>query len=214
MRWVNCVFTEAVEMDRAAQRATGVVLTSRLRLTPIGPADVDELIVLYRDPLVAFWTGPWSPATVQAWAAEMATRWNMEGVGKWLARSRSDALLVGRGGFTRFDLHGESVLELGWVVRDALTGRGYATEIGRAALDWAVIHEPRAPIVAFTEVHNQASQAVNAPPRDAASRHDPSHGTRRGSPRPAFGRSIRPLSARARRPRRVRVSQRIAPTVQ
>jgi RimJ/RimL family protein N-acetyltransferase len=160
MRWVNCVFTEAVEMDGAAQRATGVVLTPRLRLTPAGPADVDDLIVLYSDPLVAFWTGPWNPATVQAWATDMATRWNMEGAGKWLARSRSDAALVGRGGFTHFDLHGESVLELGWVVRDALTGRGYATEIGRAALDWAAIHEPRTPIVAFTEVHNQPSQAV------------------------------------------------------
>jgi RimJ/RimL family protein N-acetyltransferase len=158
--WVNCVFTEAVEMDHAAQRATAVVLTSRLRLTPIGPADVDDLIVLYRDPLVAFWTGPWNPATVQTWATDMATRWTIEGVGKWLARSRSDAALVGRGGFTRFDLHGESVLELGWAVRDALTCRGYATEIGRAALDWAAIHERQTPIVAFTEVHNQASQAV------------------------------------------------------
>jgi hypothetical protein len=67
MRWVNCVFTETVEMDRAAQRATGL-LTPRLRLTPVGPADVNDLIVLYRDPLVAFWTGPWNPATAQTWA--------------------------------------------------------------------------------------------------------------------------------------------------
>ncbi len=52
------------------------------------------------------------------------------------------------------------MLELGWVVRDVLTGRGYATEIGRAALNWAATHEPRSPIVAFTEVHNEASQAV------------------------------------------------------
>jgi len=77
MRWMNCVFTEAVEMDRAAQRATGVVLTPRLRLTPIGPADGDDLIVLYSDPLVAFWTGPWNPATVQTWATDMATRFEV-----------------------------------------------------------------------------------------------------------------------------------------
>ncbi len=54
----------------------------------------------------------------------------------------------------------ETVLELGWVVRDALTGRGYATEIGRAALAWAAAFFPHLPVVAFTEVHNQASRAV------------------------------------------------------
>jgi RimJ/RimL family protein N-acetyltransferase len=60
----------------------------------------------------------------------------------------------------RFDLDGESVLELGWVVRDALTGRGYATELGRAALRWAGEHRPGTPVIAFTEVHNLASRAV------------------------------------------------------
>ena len=90
----------------------------------------------------------------------MVTRWTTDGVGKWLARSRTDASLVGRGGFSRFELNGEHVLELGWVVRDELTRRGYATEIGRAALEWAEVHEPEMPIVAFIGVDNEASQAV------------------------------------------------------
>jgi RimJ/RimL family protein N-acetyltransferase len=67
----------------------------------------------------------------------MAGSWTTDGVGKWLAHDRSDSSLVGPGGFTLIDLDGEAVLELGWPVRDALTGRGYATEIGRAALEWA-----------------------------------------------------------------------------
>jgi RimJ/RimL family protein N-acetyltransferase len=46
------------------------------------------------------------------------------------------------------------------VVRDARTGCGYATEIGRAALDWAADHHSGLPVVAFTEVHNRASRAV------------------------------------------------------
>ncbi len=136
------------------------MLTARLRLTPIGPADVADLSVLYSDPIVAWWTGPWNPASVTAWTADMVTRWTIDGVGKWLARSRADAALVGRGGFSRFELNGERVLELGWVVRDTLTRRGYATEIGRAALEWADTYEPETPIVAFTEVHNEASQSV------------------------------------------------------
>lgn len=59
-----------------------------------------------------------------------------------------------------FNLDGEAVLELGWVVRDALTGLGCATEIERAALAWADEHEASTPVIAFTEVHNHASQAV------------------------------------------------------
>lgn len=110
--------------------------------------------------MVAHWTGPWTPDSVRAWAAGMAERWRVDGVGKWMARDRSDGSLVGRGGFTRIDLSDETVLELGWAVRDARTGRGYATELGRAALAWAGEHHPDLPIVAFTEVHNRASRAV------------------------------------------------------
>ena len=91
---------------------------------------------------------------------DLAERWTADGVGKWLAHDRSNGSLVGRGGFTRFDLDGEAVLELGWAVRDALTGRGYATEIGRAALEWAAAFFPHLPVVSFTEVHNRASRAV------------------------------------------------------
>ncbi|HEY6746869.1 MAG TPA: GNAT family N-acetyltransferase [Mycobacteriales bacterium] len=136
------------------------VLTPRLVLTPVGPEDLEDLLVLYADPVVAHWTGPWTRAAVEAWTAGMAARWAADGVGKWMARDRADGSLVGRGGFTRIDLGGETVLELGWVVRDARTGRGYATEIGRPALVWAARHHPSLPVVSFTEVHNLASRAV------------------------------------------------------
>jgi RimJ/RimL family protein N-acetyltransferase len=144
----------------SADAPTDPVLTPRLVLTPIGAKDVDDLVLLYSDPEVAYWTGPWSLPAVEAWAADMAARWTADGVAKWMARDRSDGSLVGRGGFTRIDLDGETVLELGWVVRDARTGRGYATELGRAALAWAVGHQPDLPVTAFTEVHNHASRAV------------------------------------------------------
>ena len=118
------------------------------------------VVLLYGDPEVALWTGPWAGADVEAWAAEMAARWTADRVDKWMARDRSDGSLVGRGGFTRLELDGETVLELGWAVRDGRTGRGFATELARAALAWAAEHQPDVPVVAFTEVHNKASRAV------------------------------------------------------
>jgi RimJ/RimL family protein N-acetyltransferase len=154
------LFTDRMHAKRRADAPTDPVLTARLVLTPVCLDDVDDLMALYDDPEVAYWTGPWTPIAVEAWVADMAARWTVDGVGKWMARDRSDGSLVGRGGFTRVDLDGESVLELGWAVRDARTGRGYAAELGRAALAWAVAHQPDLPVVAFTEVHNRASRAV------------------------------------------------------
>ena len=119
--------------------------TERLVLTPVGLEDIADLVVLHEDPLVGRWTGPWTHATTRAWVEGMAERWIRDLVGKWLVRDRLQDLLVGRGGFSRFDLDGEPVLELGWAVRDSLTGRGYATEIGRAALEWFTgFHPPAA----------------------------------------------------------------------
>ena len=149
-----------MQPERQANRPTDPVVTARLVLTPIGPDDIDDLVLLYSDPLVGHWTGPWTREGVEAWASDMAARWTDDGIGKWMARDRVDGSLIGRGGFTRFDLDGEPVLELGWAVRDARTGEGYATELGRAALAWAVAHRPDLPVVAFTEVHNRASRTV------------------------------------------------------
>ena len=178
-----------------AEAPTAPILTPRLILTPVGPDDVDDLLLLCSDPIVAYWTGPWTRAAVEAWAADMAARWTTDGVGKWMARDRSDGSLVGRGGFTRFDLDGEPVLELGWAVRDARTGRGYATELGRAALAWAVEHQPDLPVVAFTEVHNGASRAVmerlGMRPAGIIRR----EGLVEGQTRRAPGRPLRPVSA-------------------
>ena len=141
-------------------QAIDPVLTDRLLLTPVSVDDVDELGLLYQDPLVGYWTGPWTPDSVEAWTRGMAARWVGDGVGKWMAHDRSDGILVGRGGLSRTALKGETVLEVGWVVRDELTGHGYASEIGRAALGWAASFFPELPVVAFAEVHNDASLAV------------------------------------------------------
>ena len=136
------------------------VSTSRLILSPVGGSDVGELWELYQDPLVAHWTGPWTLDDVEIWARGMADRWTHDGVGKWMAHERSDGTLVGRGGLSRTELGGETVLEVGWAIRDALRGRGYASEIGRAALDRAATAFPDLPVISFTEVHNHASRAV------------------------------------------------------
>ncbi|GAB3826716.1 GNAT family N-acetyltransferase [Kribbella italica] len=83
--------------------------------------------------------------------------------------------LVGRGGLSR--LAADSVvteqiaalvglewaadrLELGWALVESARGRGYATEIGAAGLEFAFGTLGAQAVIAFTEQHNRASRAV------------------------------------------------------
>ena len=134
--------------------------TDRLRLRPIELSDAVELAALHRDPGIARWYGVWSDEQVHEWTATQERGWRTDGIGKWMAYNRETGELVGRGGLSMVDVDGEWRLEVGWAVREALWGRGYATEIGSAGIELARKELEAEDVVAFTEVHNWASRAV------------------------------------------------------
>lgn len=135
--------------------------SARLRLEPVGPHSHALLHALHQDPGIAAWYGGrWTQEQARAWAAAMAEHWAQHGLGKWLATDRADGTLVGRGGLSRVTLLGRPRIEVGWSVRQALWGRGYATEIGREALAVAFQEHGADEVVAFTEVHNVSSRRV------------------------------------------------------
>jgi len=136
------------------------VITERLRLEPIGVDHVAELERLYSGPDVSYWTGPWTRAGIQEWANDMQERWLRNGVGKWMAYRLRDDQLVGRGGLSWIEIRGEAQLEVGWVISEQHRHEGYATEIGRASLNYAFSRLAAEEVVAFTETHNHASRAV------------------------------------------------------
>jgi hypothetical protein len=93
-----------------------------------------------RHAMVVYWTGPWTRAAVEAWTADMAARWAADRVGKWMARDRSDGSLVGRGGFTRFDLDGET--PIGRAVIDALQPHGRSANGQADRAGWRAFNGP------------------------------------------------------------------------
>jgi [ribosomal protein S5]-alanine N-acetyltransferase len=112
--------------------------TERLRLEPIGPEHAGDLWRLHQDEAVAAWYwGRWTVQMTQERAAQYGRAWEADGVSKWLAYDRDTGEMVGRGGLSRVNLGGRDRLEVGWIVRGDLWGRGYATEIGRAGLEFA-----------------------------------------------------------------------------
>jgi RimJ/RimL family protein N-acetyltransferase len=161
------------------------LLTKRLRLEPAGPATADDLWLVHSDDAVWPWYGVEKPsrATVAQWAADMGEAWR-HGVHKWIAYERESGEVVGRGGLARTpadddwgqlyamlpaepwareaDADGQHVhwLELGWALRGGCWGQGYATELGRAALDFAFDTLGMRAVVSCTLRHNLRSRSV------------------------------------------------------
>jgi RimJ/RimL family protein N-acetyltransferase len=151
--------------------------TARLRLDPVGPEHAGDLWRLHQDEAVAAWHGGrWSAEDAHRFTAIMARAWATDGVGKWIAYDLGTGEPVGRGGLSRLDPAADVTgqigavlgsggwardrLEVGWTVRSELWGQGYATEIGRAGLAFAVEELGAEAVVAFTERHNRRSRAV------------------------------------------------------
>jgi RimJ/RimL family protein N-acetyltransferase len=144
---------------RVASR--GAYRTERLRLVPIGTRHAAELWELHQDEGIARWhAGRWSTEQALRFAAAMGRSWRERGFGKWLAYENSTGALVGRGGLSMAVVEGEERVEVGWALRQATWGRGYATELGRAGLALAFFILGVELVVSFTEVHNARSRAV------------------------------------------------------
>jgi RimJ/RimL family protein N-acetyltransferase len=142
-------------------KAARTRLTERLRLEPAGPEHAGDLWFLHYDEGVARWQGGrWTAQTAQRRAAEMGGAWESRGVCKWMAYRRSDGALAGRGGLSFAEVDGQERLELGWTLASSMWGQGYATEIGRAGLDFAFTELAASHVVAFAKPHNQRSLRV------------------------------------------------------
>ena len=161
-----------------------------MRLEPIGPANARDLWLVHNDDEVAAWYESWKPSLDEAEerARFMSDSWRLHGVHKWIAYDRLSGEVVGRGGLSRtpvdddwgqiytllpqeswvrvphdnerpFVAHAHW-LEVGWALRRRFWGRGYASEIGRAALEFAFdVLDVRA-VVSCTVRHNIRSRAV------------------------------------------------------
>ena len=138
----------------------GVRQTARLRLEPIAPRHIDDVLRLHADPEVAQWLGPvrdreWFESRLE----QSAAAW-VDGVDYWMAYVLATGALVGRGGLAAAEVEGEPVHELAWaLVRDSW-GRGLAVELATAAADLAFDELGLDDVVAFTTPTNVRSRRV------------------------------------------------------
>jgi RimJ/RimL family protein N-acetyltransferase len=156
---MGCRFGKILDRRDHLVGSGGVYQTERLRLVPIGTRHAPELWELHQDEGIARWY-PMSRDEAVRFADRMEQGWRDRRLGKWLAYQESTGALVGRGGPSWTVVEGAECVEVGWAFRRAVWGRGYATEVGRAGLDYAFTVLGVGEVVSFTEVHNTRSRAV------------------------------------------------------
>lgn len=137
--------------------------TERLVLRPFVDDDVDDYFAIHDTPEVRHWlrTHP-SYDRSQAWAqlAFWMGQWALRNSGQWAVVERETGRMVGRAGTHRPERPDWPGLEVGWTFHPDVWGRGYATEAGRAAVEWAFANHPDDRLVSTILPSNTASQAV------------------------------------------------------
>jgi RimJ/RimL family protein N-acetyltransferase len=135
------------------------VLTDRLDLRAVDPADVDSLHRLTSDPVHSDHRpgGPQeTPESTRAWIDRFRGRWDVTGLSYWTVRLRATGKVIGVGG-AEFR---PGFWNLFYLVDASVWGNGYATELARAAQRAAESVDPDLPLVAWIHEDNAASQAV------------------------------------------------------
>lgn len=152
-----------------------VLETERLILRPFSEADLDLAIALRTDPEVMKFIAEVSTPEVLATRIPVFCRRSEDGsMGMWRVELKGTGEAIGTSillplpeeeSDTRWDFHenGKRVnedVEVGYMLKPAAWGAGYATEITRRLLRYAFEETPLTEVVAVTHPDNAASQNV------------------------------------------------------
>lgn len=135
--------------------------TARLWLEPFAPVHLDGLSVLDSDPdIMRFLGGPKTRAQTQDRIAAVAARWATLGYGWWALIAKADGALIGAACLQNVENNPDHPLEIGWRLAPVAQGKGYATEAGQAAMDYAFEVIKAKQVIAIADPDNAASIKV------------------------------------------------------
>ena len=114
--------------------------TDRLRLVPFALAYAPALNAMNNEPAVMEFLSDGTPETMEqteAAVGRVRERWARLGHSWWVILERATNELVGAACLQNVSHIEGAELEIGWRLRTAATGKGYATEAGTAAARFA-----------------------------------------------------------------------------
>jgi RimJ/RimL family protein N-acetyltransferase len=141
---------------------TPTLRTARLRLRPFTSADADALFALQSNASVLrYWDAPpWTDRSRADRFIAACEQMEEEGSGARVALDRvSDGAFIGWCSLTRWNPDFRSA-SMGYCLAEAAWGQGYATEAGRALLQWAFDALDLNRVQAEADTRNVASARV------------------------------------------------------
>jgi RimJ/RimL family protein N-acetyltransferase len=137
------------------------VLTERLDLRRPDPvADLAALFSVFTDP-DGWWYDPAGrhrdEDTTRGWLERAAARFDRDGLSYWTVRRRDTAEIIGVGGAQR---QSTGAWNLNYRIASDQQGKGFATELARAAQSAASSLDPDVPFIAWIAANNEPSRKV------------------------------------------------------
>jgi len=135
--------------------------TQRLILRGFREADLDAYADMCAHPEVMRYIGTGQPLSrEESWRnmAMIVGHWQLRGYGLWAVEESQTGEMIGRIGC--WQPEGWPGLEIGWSLRRAYWGRGFATEAATAAMNYAFTQLQRSHIISLIHPQNTASVRV------------------------------------------------------
>lgn len=133
--------------------------SSRLTFREMTPADLDDMAALLGDPeIMTYYPRPKTRPEAGQWIDWNRRLYRTRGYGLWVIRD--EAGFAGDCGLTPQIVDGVTELEVGYHVRTAVQGRGYATEAAAACRDYARTVLRAGRLIAIIHPDNRPSRRV------------------------------------------------------
>ncbi len=137
--------------------------SERLYLKPVAPTDAGDFFAMHSDPEVMRYLGGVRENETLEFLEERlklmhAYYEKCPGLGLWTAREKATHAFIGWFALKHLDQYEE--IEVGYRLRQASWGKGYATEMAKRLLDYGFNTLKLPEIVAITDIENKRSQRV------------------------------------------------------
>jgi [ribosomal protein S5]-alanine N-acetyltransferase len=137
-----------------------ILETERLILRRLNLADIEPMAAILADPkTMQFWPKPFDNGSAERWVKRSLGAYS-SGLGRFAVILKSERRLIGDCGFMRTEVNGVLENDLGYILDNAFWGKGLATEVAHACLQYGIKSLGLRRIVASMETKHLASKAV------------------------------------------------------